>query len=73
MFHKSPSDMSRQEKERFESGAAKRKAVVSRLAQRLVNKVRGLQSARLHHNPSPVAPLRNIAGLNIAKSVSGAT
>lgn len=59
MFHKAPADMSRQEKERFESGISKRRALISRLAQKLVPKVRMLQSARLHHNntsPTPATP-----------------
>ena len=48
MFRKSPKDMTRQEKERFEAGAARRKATVARLAQKLVAQVRAMQNARLH-------------------------
>jgi hypothetical protein len=48
MFHKPVAQMSRQEKERFEAGASRRKALVARLAQKLVNKVRMLQTARMH-------------------------
>lgn len=59
MFHKSATDMSRQEKERFESGASKRKALVARLAQKLVGKVRMLQSARLHHAATPASTKHN--------------
>lgn len=54
MFHKAPSDMSRQDKERFEAGATKRRALVAKLAQKLMPKVRALQSARLHHTNTPV-------------------
>lgn len=61
MFKKSPADMSRQEKERFEAGAFKRKALVARLAQRLMSKVRMLQSTRLHHQQAPSAQLNTAA------------
>ena len=54
MFHKAPGDMSRQDKERFEAGASKRRALVARLAQKLIPKVRALQTARLHHQDTPV-------------------
>lgn len=49
MFKKPVAELSRQEKERFESGAGKRKALVARLAQKLVAKVRIMQTTRLHH------------------------
>jgi len=68
LFHKSPGDMTRQEKERFEAGATKRRSLVARLAQRLVGKVRDLQSARLHHTATPVSPERNVAAHHIAAS-----
>ena len=55
MFHKGAEELSRQEKERFEAGAPKRRALISRLAQKLVSKVRALQSARLHHSPAPAS------------------
>lgn len=59
IFHKPVSDLSRQEKERFESGASKRRALVSRLAQRLLPKVRELQSQRLHHEHKPASHVQN--------------
>ena len=59
IFHKPVSDLSRQEKERFESGASKRRALVSRLAQRLLPKVRELQSQRLHHEHKPASHMQN--------------
>lgn len=65
IFHKPASDMTRQEKERFESGIPKRKALVARLAQKLVAKVRMLQTARLHHNTSPVSHTHDVATSNI--------
>lgn len=49
IFKKAPGMMNRQEKERFESGAVARRAMIAKLAQRLVGKVRALQSARIHH------------------------
>jgi hypothetical protein len=55
MFHKSVTDMTRQEKERFEAGASKRKALVARLAQKLVSKVRAVQADRLHHQATSVS------------------
>lgn len=54
MFHKDAHDMTRQEKERFESGAIGRRAVVAKLAQRLIGKVRQLQNARAHHHNTAV-------------------
>jgi hypothetical protein len=48
LFRKAPKDMTRQEKERFESGASRRKALVAKLAMRLIGKVRMLQAARMH-------------------------
>lgn len=48
MFHKAVADMSRQEKEQFEAGAARRKATVAKLAMKLLAKVRMLQTNRLH-------------------------
>ena len=73
LFHKSPSEMTRQEKERFEAGATKRRSLVARLAQRLIGKVRDLQSARLHHTATPVSPERNIAGGHIAQAATTIT
>lgn len=49
LFRKPPSDMTRQEKERFEAGASRRKAIVAKLAMRLVGRVRMLQATRLHN------------------------
>jgi hypothetical protein len=72
IFHKSPADMTRQEKERFESGASKRKALVARLAQKLVGKVRGLQSARLHHTATPASTNVDKAAAHIS-AASGAS
>lgn len=57
MFKKPVAELSRQEKERFESGASKRKALVARLAQKLVSKVRIMQSTRLHHHQ--IAPTQH--------------
>lgn len=54
MFHKNSDDMTRQEKERFENGAFARRAIVSKLAQRLVGKVRQLQNTRAHHTNTAV-------------------
>jgi hypothetical protein len=48
MFKKDAKDMTRQEKERFEAGAARRKALVAKLTQKLIAKVRLLQVARMH-------------------------
>lgn len=48
LFRKAPQDMTRQEKERFEAGASRRKALVAKLAMRLVGRVRMLQAARMH-------------------------
>lgn len=48
MFRKPAADMSRQEKERFEKGAVRRRALVAKLAQRLIGKVRAMQTARQH-------------------------
>lgn len=64
LFHKPAADMTRQEKERFESGAGKRKAQIARLATRLVSKVRMLQSARLHHTSTPVSHTHDRAATN---------
>lgn len=47
MFRKDPSELSRSEKERFEQAASKRKALVARLAQKLLPKVRMLQQQRM--------------------------
>ncbi len=52
MFHKAVADMSRQEKEQFEAGAARRKATVAKLAMKLLAKVRMLQTNRLHSQNS---------------------
>jgi hypothetical protein len=66
MFHKSASNLTRPEKERFEKGAFKRRGLIAKLAQRLVPKVRALQSARLHHTNTPVAHTHDIATAKIA-------
>lgn len=50
IFKKAPDMLSRQEKERFEKGAFKRRALVARLAQRLFSKVRAAQTMRQHSN-----------------------
>lgn len=68
MFKKNPDDMSRQEKERFEMGAGKRKALVARLAQRLVSKVRQLQNTRIHHQQHSVSHTHDVAAKNIAQA-----
>jgi hypothetical protein len=54
MFHKNPNDLNRQEKERFESGEPARRALVAKLATRLIGKVRALQNSRVHHAASNV-------------------
>lgn len=66
MFHKSAADLSRQEKERFEKGAFSRRAMIAKLAQRLIGKVRSLQAARLHSTPQTHIP-------NHHKETSGAS
>ena len=48
IFKKAPGDLSRQEKERFEAGSAKRQALIARLSQKLIAKVREIQRTRLH-------------------------
>lgn len=48
MFRKPLGELSRQEKERFEAGASRRKQLVARLAMRLIPKVRQMQADRLH-------------------------
>lgn len=68
LFHKPVEQMTRQEKERFESGAGKRKALIAKLATRLVGKVRALQSARLHHQNTPVSHAHDHALEKIAKA-----
>lgn len=73
IFHKAPGDMSRQEKERFEAGAGKRKAVVSKLAQRLVGKVRALQSTRLHHTTTPASHQHAVNVTTGTSAPTGAT
>lgn len=70
IFHKPAQDMSRQEKERYESGAGKRKTLIARLAQRLVGKVRVLQTARMHHTHSPVSQKHDKALANTANGAS---
>lgn len=47
LFRKAPSQMTRSEKERFERGASKRKALIDRLAQKLVSRVRMIQKQRM--------------------------
>lgn len=68
LFKKAPGDMTRQEKERFEAGASRRAALVGRMAQKLIAKVREVQNKRLHshtlhhgHHQVDVA-LKNISG-----------
>lgn len=70
MFHKSADDMTRQEKERFESGASRRRALVSRLAQKLLPRVRDLQSKRLHHEKTPSSHTHDIALAKISASTN---
>lgn len=72
MFHKPGTELTRGEKERFEAGISKRRALVAKLAQRLVGKVRALQSARLHHNNTPASHTHDLATAKIA-SGSGAS
>lgn len=74
MFHKSAEDMTRQEKERFESGAGNRSALIAKLASRLVGKVRMLQNARLHHAPTPASHTHDhaTAAIHHAATKSGA-
>lgn len=72
MFHKSVGDMTRQEKERFESGAGGRRAVIARLAQKLIGKVRMLQTTRLHHSDTPVSHTHDKATATINNRI-GAT
>lgn len=55
IFHKSPLDLTRQDKERFEAGAFQRRSLIARLAMKLIPKVRALQSARLHHQDHPAS------------------
>lgn len=47
MFRKAPGEMNRQEKERFEKGATRRKTLIAKLALRLMGKVRSMQTVRL--------------------------
>lgn len=61
MFRKPVDQMSRAEKERFELGASKRKALVSRLAQKLVGKVRMLQNERLHGHSAATQATHHVA------------
>lgn len=70
IFHKPAHDMSRQEKERFEAGASKRTALVARLAQKLVGKVRMLQTNRIHHTNTPASPVHDKATASIARASS---
>lgn len=53
MFKKDPSELTRQEKERFEASASKRTALVARLAQRMLVKAREIQNDRLHKHHEP--------------------
>ena len=71
IFHKAPENLSRQEKERFENGAGKRRALISRLAQKLVGKVRMLQSARLHHTNAPASATHDKAAVAISRQAAG--
>lgn len=73
MFHKSSTDLSRQEKERFESGAGKRRALVARLAQKLIGKVRMLQSTRLHHAPTAPSTKTNDVAVVVQGHPQGAS
>ena len=73
LFHKAPGEMTRGEKERFEGGATKRRALVARLAQKLVSKVRALQSARLHHQATPVSATHTTAMQVVPKLGLGAS
>lgn len=73
MFHKPVGELSRQEKERFESGAGGRKAAIAKLAQRLVSKVRMLQTTRMHHTSTPVSHTHDKATANYGGTNTGAT
>lgn len=71
MFHKSAENMTRQEKERFESGAGGgRTALIAKLASRLIGKVRMLQNARLHHSPTPASHTHDHATASIHHAVN---
>lgn len=72
IFHKPANDLTRQEKERFEAGASKRRSLVARLAQKLVNKVRILQSTRMKHSNTPVSHTHDHATAAMATTASGA-
>ena len=73
MFKKPVGDMTRQEKERFESGATNRKAVIAKLASRLIGKVRMLQNTRLHHTETPASHTHDKATASLAHAVTSAS
>jgi hypothetical protein len=70
MFHKAAGDLNRQEKERFEAGAQRRKALVARLAMKLLPQVRQLQSLRLHHDHKPVSHSHDAVTANNASTAN---
>jgi hypothetical protein len=64
IFRKAAADMTRQEKERFEKGSFRRRALIARLAQRLFSKVRAAQTTRQHAHAAgqpanPGTPVHN--------------
>ena len=73
MFKKDPSSMTRQDKERFEAGAFGRRALIAKLAQRLVSKVRALQSARIHHQAAPASHQVDHKAAETSRAVGGAS
>jgi len=70
MFRKAPADMTRQEKERFEAGANRRKAIVAKLAQRLIGRVRLMQSNRMHsqHTTAPTTQTPHAGNTQVGAS-----
>lgn len=69
MFHKDPGTLNRQEKERFEAGASGRRVLIAKLAQRLIGKVRALQSTRAHHTHTQVSDKNPETVVRQAKAV----
>lgn len=70
MFHKAPQDMSRQDKERFEAGNSSRTALIAKLAQKLLPKVRELQTSRIHHTQSNASQVHDKATSDNARRVN---
>jgi hypothetical protein len=73
MFKKAPSTMTRQDKERFEAGAFGRRALIAKLAQRLIGKVRALQSARIHHQPAAASHQVDHKAVETSRASGGAS